>query len=131
MRTILAAAVLAASIVVAATTPAPSRSAEEPDPKFYIFLCLGQSNMEGFPTPEAQDRVENPRVKVLAYDNCADTGRTYNEWYTAAPPLHSCRQAVGPGDYFGKTPRHERSRPAINPAGAAPPALSVVKSARA
>jgi hypothetical protein len=59
--------------------------------------------MEGFPTPEAQDRVENPRVKVLAYDNCADTGRVYNEWYTASPPLHSCRQAVGPGDYFGKT----------------------------
>ncbi len=34
-------------------------------------------------------------------------------------------------DYFGKTPRHERSRPAIGAAGATPPTLSVVKSARA
>jgi hypothetical protein len=47
--------------------------------------------------------VENPRVKVLAYDNCAAIGRVYNQWYTASPPLHSCRSAVGPGDYFGKT----------------------------
>lgn len=73
------------------------------DPNFFIFLTLGQSNMEGFPAPEAQDLVQNPRVKVLAYDNCAGTGRIYNEWYTAAPPLHSCRNAVGPADYFGKT----------------------------
>ncbi len=84
----------------------PPASPEIPagvDPSFFIFLTFGQSNMEGFPAPEAQDLVENPRVKVLAYDNCAGTNRVYNQWYTAAPPLHSCRSAVGPGDYFGKT----------------------------
>jgi hypothetical protein len=73
------------------------------DSNFYIFLTFGQSNMEGFPAPEAQDLALNPRVKVLAYDNCAGLGRNYNEWYTASPPLHSCRNALGPGDYFGKT----------------------------
>jgi carbohydrate esterase-like sialic acid-specific acetylesterase len=73
------------------------------DPNFFIFLTFGQSNMEGVPLPEAQDRQEDPRVKVLAYDNCANLGRTYNQWYTASPPLHSCNLGVGPGDYFAKT----------------------------
>ncbi len=67
-----------------------------------IFLLIGQSNMVGAPKPAAQDQVENPRVVVLAYDNCANLGRTYNEWYPAKPPLHDCYGGVGPGDYFGK-----------------------------
>jgi hypothetical protein len=68
-----------------------------------IFLLIGQSNMEGAPQPEAQDRETNERVRVLAYDNCPGLGRTYNQWYTASPPLHGCGFGVGPGDYFGKT----------------------------
>jgi hypothetical protein len=72
------------------------------DPNFHIFLLIGQSNMEGVPPAQAQDKIENPRVKVLAYDNCASLGRTYNQWYTARPPLHSCGLGLGPGDYFGK-----------------------------
>lgn len=71
--------------------------------KFLVFLLIGQSNMEGAPQPEPQDREEDPRIKVLAYDNCQNLGRTYNEWYTASPPLHSCNAGVGPGDYFAKT----------------------------
>jgi len=59
--------------------------------------------MEGAPQPEPQDRQEDQRIKVLAYDNCPNLGRTYNEWYTASPPLHSCDGGVGPGDYFAKT----------------------------
>ncbi|WP_437625296.1 sialate O-acetylesterase [Sorangium sp. So ce1151] len=68
-----------------------------------VFLLIGQSNMEGVPKPQAQDKTENPRVKVLAYDNCSGIGRTYNEWYTASPPLHGCNAGVGPGDYFART----------------------------
>jgi hypothetical protein len=73
------------------------------DPKLLLFLLLGQSNMEGAPQPETQDRQENDRIQVLAYDNCANVGRSYNEWYPASPPLHSCGAGVGPGDYFAKT----------------------------
>lgn len=73
------------------------------DPNFFIFLTFGQSNMEGVPQPQAQDRVQDPRVRVLAYDNCPNLGRVYNQWYTASPPLHACNNGVGPGDYFGKT----------------------------
>jgi hypothetical protein len=73
------------------------------DPKFLIFLLLGQSNMVGQQQPESQDLQQDPRIKVLAYDNCPNVNRTYNQWYTAYPPLHQCDAGVGPGDYFAKT----------------------------
>lgn len=73
------------------------------DPKFLIFLLLGQSNMEGAPQPQSQDLAQNPRIRVLAYDNCQNVSREYNQWYPASPPLHSCGAGVGPGDYFSKT----------------------------
>lgn len=69
---------------------------------FQVFLLIGQSNMEGQPQPEDQDLVTDPRVQVLAYNDCPNLSRTYNEWVTASPPLHSCYGGVGPGDYFGK-----------------------------
>jgi hypothetical protein len=72
-------------------------------PEMMIFLLLGQSNMAGQPQPEAEDRNEDPRVRVLAFDNCPNLGREYDEWYTAAPPLHNCDGGVGPGDWFAKT----------------------------
>jgi hypothetical protein len=71
--------------------------------KFLVFLLLGQSNMEGQPQPQAEDRAQDPRIKVLAYDDCAAVNREYGQWYTAYPPLHSCGGGVGPGDYFAKT----------------------------
>ena len=67
-----------------------------------VFLLFGQSNMHGGSTSDAEDRKTNPRVKVLAYDNCSSNGRTYDNWYTAAPALHSCGNGVGLGDWFGK-----------------------------
>lgn len=73
-------------------------------PRFHVFLLLGQSNMAGFPKALAADRVEDERVKVLGFNECAATGRQENVWDTAAPPLHSCwSDAIGPGDYFART----------------------------
>jgi len=65
-----------------------------------LFLLIGQSNMEGAPKPAPEDLVENPRVRVLGYDNFGD--RKWNEWDVAAPPLHRAWAGVGPGDGFGK-----------------------------
>lgn len=81
----------------------PAGSDDGTDPNFYVFLLIGQSNMEGKPPPEAEDRALEPRVKVLQYDDCPNFARKYDQWYTAIPPLHSCFMGVGPGDYFGKT----------------------------
>ena len=91
MRTKLAPVLLAASVVVAAAAPAP---AEEPDPKFYIFLCLGQSNMEGFPGIEEQDKTEVERFKVLAAVDFPKLDRKKGNWYPAVPPL--CRRLDRP-----------------------------------
>jgi hypothetical protein len=74
-----------------------------PDPNFLIFLLLGQSNMEGQPASEAQDRDANPRVKVLALRDCPQRNQVHDQWYTAAPSLHTCGNTLGPGDYFAKT----------------------------
>jgi len=64
-----------------------------------IYLLFGQSNMTGGQTPGPDDVFNNPRVKVLAYNNCS--GRTYNEWYMATGALH-CAAGFGIGDWFGK-----------------------------
>ncbi|MHB8065421.1 MAG: sialate O-acetylesterase [Ruminiclostridium sp.] len=72
--------------------------------KFHVFLLLGQSNMEGYPTAQASDKVEDPRILVLGYDNNPALGRVTDQWDVACPPLHSTYQgAIGPGDWFAKT----------------------------
>jgi enterochelin esterase-like enzyme/lysophospholipase L1-like esterase len=78
------------------------------DPNFYIFLCFGQSNMEGAAKPEAQD-LKSPGPRFLwmpAVDYPATDklpARKMGEWYEAIPPL--CRPNTGltPADWFGRT----------------------------
>ncbi|WP_313073335.1 sialate O-acetylesterase [Lacrimispora sp.] len=84
--------------LVQTTTPTPNAA------KFHCFLLLGQSNMAGYALAQASDKVEDPRVLVLGYDNNAALGRVTNKWDVASPPLHaSWLNAIGPGDWFGKT----------------------------
>jgi hypothetical protein len=73
------------------------------DKKFYIFLCFGQSNMEGNARIEAQDSVVDSRFQVMETLNCSNLGREKGKWYTAVPPLCRCRTGLTPADYFGKT----------------------------
>jgi len=72
------------------------------DPNFHIYLCFGQSNMDGTGTIENQDKVTNSRVKMLQDQTCSNLGRNYGTWYTAVPPLSRCWNGLGPADYFGK-----------------------------
>jgi hypothetical protein len=72
------------------------------DSAFHIYLMFGQSNMEGQGIIEAQDRVTNPRVKMLQDSTCPNLNRVYGSWYTAAPPLNRCWGRLGPGDSFGR-----------------------------
>src|ERR1041385_577352 len=74
------------------------------DTNFWIFLCFGQSNMEGFPGIEEQDKAGvDERFKVFATVDFPKQDRTKGNWYTAVPPL--CRPNTGlcPADYFGRT----------------------------
>ncbi|MCW3806959.1 family 43 glycosylhydrolase [Plebeiibacterium marinum] len=75
-----------------------------PKEERYIFLSLGQSNMEGNARIEAQDTIDvNPRFQVMATVDCPDLGREKGKWYTAIPPLCRCHTGLTPTDYFGRT----------------------------
>ena len=73
------------------------------DPNFYIFLCFGQSNMEGHARPEVPDTTVNARFEVMEAVDCPDLGRTMGSWYIAKPPLCRCYTGLTPVDYFGRT----------------------------
>ena len=74
------------------------------DPHFYIFLCFGQSNMEGAARPEPQDMEGvSPRFLLMPAVDDPARNRKMGEWCQALPPL--CRPNTGltPVDYFGRT----------------------------
>ena len=74
------------------------------DPNFYIFLCFGQSNMEGAARPEAQDlKSPGPRFLLMPAVDFPEQGRKIGEWCEASAPL--CRPNTGltPADWFGRT----------------------------
>ncbi len=73
------------------------------DPNFHIYLCFGQSNMEGNARIQEQDlEGVSERFKMMATVDDAERGRVKGQWYTAVPPL--CRPNTGltPADYFGR-----------------------------
>ena len=74
------------------------------DPNFYVYLCFGQSNMEGNAAIEAQDKeYVDPRFKTLACVDFQDPRRNKGEWYTAYPPIVRQGTGLGMADYFGRT----------------------------
>ena len=93
----------------AVTKKAKTEEVAQPaDPNFYIFLCFGQSNMEGNARPEAADLASpGPRFLLMpAVDFPAANGRPerkMGEWCEASAPL--CRPNTGltPADWFGRT----------------------------
>ncbi len=86
------------------------RFASNPDPNFYIYICIGQSNMEGAAKPEEQDYSDVPeRFKLMASQdfpaktgNYRGEGRKKFEWSTAEPPLGRVWSGLTPVDYFGR-----------------------------
>jgi hypothetical protein len=98
---VAAGCLLAIGATGCATSQTGASSAKE---NFYVFLCFGQSNMEGYPrTIEEQDKTVDERFQVLAAVDFKDPNRTKGNWYPAVPPL--CRPGCGlcPADYFGRT----------------------------
>jgi hypothetical protein len=90
-------------LLVALFSFTTSASAKDPDPNFYIFLCFGQSNMEGYPGVEQQDKVVDERFQVLAAVDFPSMDRKMGNWYPAAAPLCRSNTGVCPADYFGRT----------------------------
>lgn len=97
-------AFLLAMLLCMAALAQNASSVNTPDEKFHIFLCFGQSNMEGAARIEQCDKEEvDERFLMMAATDNPDMERKKGNWYTAVPPL--CRQNTGltPADYFGRT----------------------------
>lgn len=76
----------------------------EPDPNFHIYLCLGQSNMEGNASIEPVDRENVPeRFMMMPTVNFNNPKRTMGVWDKAVPPLVREYTGLTPMDYFGRT----------------------------
>lgn len=75
------------------------------DPNFHIYLCFGQSNMEGSAPIESLDMTGvDARFRVMGAVNCTGSkSYTLGQWTTATPPLFRCDTRLGPADYFGRT----------------------------
>ncbi|MBS1665357.1 MAG: glycoside hydrolase family 9 protein [Bacteroidetes bacterium] len=92
-----------ATIAVLLSILGSSSHAWAQDKNFYIFLCFGQSNMDGAARPEPRDTVVDERMRVMAGVDCPEIGRVKGEWYVARPPLCRCKSGLSPADYFGRT----------------------------
>ena len=76
----------------------------EVDPHFHIYLCFGQSNMEGAMPPEGIDtEYVDDRFQTLACDYFTSPSRVMGQWYTAYPPIVRENTYLGMADYFGRT----------------------------
>ena len=76
----------------------------EADPHFHIYLCFGQSNMEGAMPPEGIDtEYVDDRFQTLACDYFTSPSRVMGQWYTAYPPIVRENTYLGMADYFGRT----------------------------
>lgn len=77
-------------------------SAGARDKNFHIYLCFGQSNMEGNARYEAVDTTDVPeRFRMMAAVPYED--REMGKWHKAVPPLARPGTGLTPADYFGRT----------------------------
>lgn len=78
----------------------------DPDPNFHIYLCFGQSNMEGaasIPNSEKQGISDRFQLLFSANSCSSDSNKKKGQWCTAIPPLAHCGAGFGPVDNFGRT----------------------------
>ena len=76
----------------------------EVDPKFQIYLCFGQSNMEGGSPAEPVDmEYVDERFKTFAARDFESPARSLGNQYTAYPPIASDKTVLGMADYFGRS----------------------------
>ena len=105
---ILPASVSAQKKKAAAKKKAATEQVTPADPNFYIFLCFGQSNMEGNARPEAVDlKSPGPRFLLMPAVDFPAVGerpaRKMGEWCEASAPLCRANTGLTPADWFGRT----------------------------
>ena len=89
------------AVLVTALSLFSMNARAEADPNFYIYLCIGQSNMEGQGVIEDCDLSPDERFLMMSTLDCGT--RKLGQWYRAVPPLARCDTRLCPADYFGRT----------------------------
>jgi hypothetical protein len=117
-KTVLAAVGLGLTVLVwaACSTDSPATDTPAPDPllpksEYHIYLCFGQSNMEGYNgsylgDQKIKDEDKGPvdeRFMVLTAVDMPAMNRQKERWYRADPPLCRGDSGISPVDYFGRT----------------------------
>lgn len=93
-----------AILSIIATSSINMGMCSSPDPNFHIYLCLGQSNMEGATKAEPIDSLNIPeRFRAMATVDFAKAGKMKGEWREAVPPLVRQENGLTLMDYFGRT----------------------------
>jgi hypothetical protein len=92
-----------ALFLLAVLLTAATQALAKPDPNFHIYLCFGQSNMEGGGRIEEQERTVDPRFQVLADFDNPSRGWKKGQWYDAIPPLTRRTRGISLVDSFGRT----------------------------
>ena len=73
------------------------------NPNFHIYLCFGQSNMQGSAPIEAIDTAGVERFMSMAStDFLTFNDRKLGKWYKATPPLSQPWAHLSIADYFGR-----------------------------
>ncbi len=104
MKTVLLLALTLMPVLGIHADSRKSQKTPKPDENFYIFLCFGQSNMEGAARPEAQDLASpGPRFLLMPAVDDPQRGRKMGEWCEAVPPLCRPNNGLTPADWFGRT----------------------------
>jgi len=82
-----------------------SRTDAQVDSNFYVFLALGQSNMEGNAALPSPAVTLSSRYQELSPVTCSGSGvtRTEGKWVAAASPIVRCDTKFSLLEYFGKT----------------------------
>lgn len=108
-RTIIKVLLFSVIILTGQSLVADGIAAQEPNPKFYIFLGIGQSNMQGKGNIETADNSDYSisfnkkrwaRYKKLIIVN-SDPSKV-GTWTTAKPPIVRPDTKLGVTDYFGR-----------------------------
>ncbi|MFI3288052.1 MAG: sialate O-acetylesterase [Rikenellaceae bacterium] len=70
--------------------------------KFQIYLCIGQSNMEGCADAVERDYEPFRRLKMLPSMDNVERGRKLGEWCDASTPISGATAGLSPSESFGK-----------------------------
>jgi hypothetical protein len=109
MKRIIVMSLLAVMLAACPTDDSGKEPGNQDESKFHVYLCFGQSNMEGArpnesAIPQEYKEWDDDRFQVLAaVDMSVNHNWTKGNWYTAVPPLVRQWNGLSPADFFGRT----------------------------